>query len=310
MIIIDREAAIKRKIIIGVIALVVLVAAGFAVWYFFIKTNKSAAPTNETPSATEGASPDETNGTVKTEDLLPEIEAENKFKQDRGECLKKFMGLENLTPEGIDKLQADIVGMGSTKTRDYYACRAIKNNDSTYCDVVNANKDDFNFCQSEFALFSGMLFPALKSNSCDQQMISACAKTGSPDCENVCQGYVLNNSEACNNLKDGIGSPLKSTCIAINNKDISVCSALKEVDDQKSCQEIYYFTTAAKENNLSGINNIDDPSFLVIANLYFNKNYNCEKLLAGFGDDACNNKYNSDYLQEQINSAKSSQGNE
>ncbi|TRZ52251.1 hypothetical protein D4R99_03105 [bacterium] len=308
MIIIDRKKIIIKKIVIGVIVLLVLLAVGFAVWRFFIKAKKTATPASETASVSNTVSPNETNGTSNTGSPPPQVQAENQFRLDLGECIKKFTGLENMTSQEVDKLKSDIVSINITKARDYYVCQAVKNDDSKYCDAVKADGESYTFCQNEYLQVSGMMFPALKSNSCDQQIIDVCKRTGGADCDIICQGLYLGNVDECNKLKDG--NPLKGACLAINQKDTSPCSALKSADDQGICQEEYYFIRAAKENNSSLLDSIENISERTIVKLFFDKNYRCEKILAGFGENACNKKYNIDYLQTLKNSAEASQGND
>lgn len=308
MIIIDRKAIIIKKIVIGTMVLIVLLAAGFAVWYFSKKANKPANLVDPTASVSNTVSLDQQmNNANNNGSPQPHVEAENKFKQERGECIKKFTGLENMNTEDVDKLKADMVNMDIMKARDYYTCQAVKNDDSKYCDAVKADGESYAFCQNEYLQVSGMMFPALKSNSCDQQIIDVCKRTGGAGCDIICQGLYLGNVDECNKLKDG--NPLKGACLAINQKDTSPCSALKSVDDQGICQEEYYFIRAAKENNPTLLDSIENISERTIVKLFFDKNYRCEKILAGFGENACNKKYNIDYLQTLKNAATGSQGN-
>jgi hypothetical protein len=310
MIIENRKPILIKRIFVGMIVLIFILVVGFSVWYFFIKANKVAIPGSNTDSFSNTISSNEESAAKKTEKkTLPEIEAENKFMSDKGECKKKFMGLENMTSEEIDKLQASIVDINVTNAKYYYTCQAIKNGNSKYCDAVKVDGSSYDFCQKGLVIYSEMIFPALRSNSCDQQISAACAKSGVTDCENVCQGLISNNSDACNQLKDIDGSPDKSTCLAINNKEIKACSSLKTADDQQTCNEMYYFIRAAKDNDPSLLNSIEDINGRAIFELYFNKNYRCEKLLVGFGDNACDRKYNYDYLQTLKSTATNSQVN-
>jgi hypothetical protein len=306
MTIIDKKALIIKRIFIGVTALIVLLAVGFAARYFFMKENKVKTPAGETTSISNV----EKNGTEKTGDSSPENKIESKFMDEYGECKKKFAGLDNMKTEEVEKLKADIVDINAIGARDYYVCLAVKNDDSKYCDAMKDNRENYAFCQNEYDQVSGLMFPALRSSSCDQKIIDACKRTGgagSADCESICQGLYLGKVEECNKLKDG--SPLKSACLAINKKEISPCSTLKEIDDEKICEEEYYFIRAVKENNQLLLEKIENIGERAIANLYFDKNYRCEKILAGFGENACSMKYNFDYLQTMKKSAESSQEN-
>lgn len=309
MVIIDRKKIIIKKIVIGAVVLIVLFAAGFAVWNFLIKAKKTAPPAKETSSVPSVSSSVEMNGTDKPADVPPEDEAGNKFSQERWDCIQKFSGLENMKTEEVQKLNADIVSLNSMGARNYYVCLAVKNDDSKYCDALKADGEGYAFCQNEYLQVSGMKFPALKSNSCDQKVIDACKKTGGTDadCQIICQGLYLGNIDECNKLEDG--NSLKSACLAIDQKDINVCSALKNTDDQGICREEYYFVRAVKENNPSLLDNIENVDERTITNLYFDKNYKCERMLSGFGQNGCDRKYNIDYLQTLRNSAKDSQTN-
>jgi hypothetical protein len=310
MIIIDRKAIITRRIVIGAIVLIMLIVVGFAVWTFFM-TNDVTTPASNPVNSSKVASPNGTNGTEKKEGVqLSDFELEEKLKQLIDECSKKFAGLENMTPQEVEKLKSDIVNINIEKARDYYVCQAVKNNNSKFCDALKADGENYAFCQNEYLQVSGMKFPALKSNSCDQQIIDACKKSGgseSSDCEIVCQGLFLGKIDECNKLKNG--NPLKSACLAIDQKDVNICSALKNEDDQGICQEEYYFVRAARENNPSLLDNIKNIAEHSITMLYFDKNYSCGKILAGFGENACKNKYNYDYLQEMKKTLGVSQGN-
>jgi hypothetical protein len=308
MIIEDRKPILIKRIAIGAAVVIVLLAIGFAGRLFFIKTDKTATPASETADFSNTISPNGTNGTEKKEGVqMSDFEIENKFKQELDGCINKFAGLDNMKTEEVEKLKVDIVSMNKMKARDYYVCQAVKNNDSKYCDALKDDGENYVFCQNEYTQVSGMKFPALKSNSCDQQIIDACRRSGSTDCEIICQGLFLGKIDECNKLKDG--NPLKSACLAISQKDISLCSSLKNKDDQGICQEGFYFVRAARENNPSLLDSIENLAERSIIMLYFDKNYRCEKILNGFGENACNIKYNNDYLQAMKKSLGGSQGN-
>lgn len=264
------------------IILIALLAVGFASGLFFIKTDKTATSTSEM------------NGTEKKESVqLPDSKVENKLEQEIDECIKKFSGLEDMKTEEVEKLNADIVSTNAMKARYYYVCQAVKNNDSKYCDALKADEKNYAFCQEEYIQLSGMTFPALKSNSCDKQIIDACKRSGSDDCETICQGLYLGKIDECNKLQDG--NPLKGACLAIDQKDINLCSALKSKNDRRTCQEEYYFVRAVKEDNPSLLDSIEDAAERFTVMLYFDKNHECEKILAGFGEDVCK-KYDLNYL--------------
>lgn len=310
---VGKGPIISKKNIIRMVVLVVFVAAIFGAWTYFKKKNNTANVSSslkgDLSSSEAGAIPPPTEIAKKeTAAKMAVVEAENKFKQDLGECLGRFKNLEDMKTENVMNLKEDMVGINIMGTRDYYVCLAVKNDDSKYCDALKTDTDAFAFCQNEFLQVTGMMFPALKSNSCDQQVIDVCKRTGdseSDNCEAVCQGLYLGNVDQCNKIGDK--SPLKSACLAINKKDIGLCSTLKDVDDENICEEEYYFITAAKENNPSLLDKIENAGERSVVKLYFDKNYKCEKILEGFGDNACNKKYNFDYLQEQEKAAGASQ---
>jgi hypothetical protein len=286
MIIVDSRAdKIKRIIIIILVAATIIVAAWLAISFFERRAEEKKI------SSQEAGKRQGDNGENRS---VSETEAE--FDQDRKACLEFFSGLENADTEAIKTKEKEIVEADIEKAKYYYFCLSLKNNNEQYCDALKSNEDAFKNCQQRFSFFSNFFFPALKTNSCDSKFIDACKNAGGSDCESSCRGLILKEAGECEKIAGS--AAVKSACLAINKKDDAIACNSSNEDDRKSCQELFYFLKAIRENNASYINKIEHAAFRPIAQLFFDSNSQCEKILAGFGENACNKKYTQDYLRE------------
>jgi hypothetical protein len=306
----DKRPEIIKRMIILIIILVVLGAIVFGVWFFY--KNKATSPKGDLSSIKVSTVPPATEVAKKeTEARMAVVNVENDFISGLGECLNRFKNLEFMRTNEVAKLNEEMINADLMGTQDYHVCLAVKNNDVKNCDALKSNAKSYSFCQNEYDQTINMKFPALKSNSCDQQIIDACARSGGGDrsqCEIVCQGLYLGNIDECNKIEDG--SPLKSACLSIIKKDVGICSDPKNANDKDGiCEEEYYFVTAVKENKPSLLDNIKELNRRDLYELYFDNNYRCEKMLSVFGENACNTKYNADSLKKAQDAASNSQEN-
>lgn len=274
MIIIDSRAAKIKKIIIVVAIAAIAAEIILAIWLMqgSNQVNKVGEP----------------NGAGEAQG--------DKFSPDLGGCLKYFSGLDKMPTEAVKLKEKEIVEMDIGKASGYYLCLSLKNNNIQYCDALNTNEDALKNCQNGFSEYARTIFPALKANRCDAEFIDACKNTGTINCESLCRGLILRDMAECNNDDLSKDPLMKNMCLAINKDDVNICNSANE-DDRKNCQEVFYFFKAARENNVSYLDKIEDVNFRSIAQLYFDPKAQCEKILARFGEYACNERYSRQLLE-------------
>lgn len=272
----SKEAKIKKIIIVIVIVTVAVAAVIITAWLATRESNQINNEKIEVPNGFKDALVGE----------KPTFDLEG--------CLKNFSGLDKMSTEDVKLKQKEIVEMDIGKASDYYLCLSIKNNNSQYCDALNTSADALKSCKSGFIKYTKTIFPALKANQCDAQSIDACKSTGTDNCESSCRGLILKEMAECDNLSNNYVE--KNMCLAINNDDVSICNSMNE-SDRKNCTEVFYFFKAAREKNASYIDKIEDVDFRPIAQLYFDPETRCEKILAGFGEYSCDEKYSRHLLE-------------
>ena len=272
MIIIDSRAEKIKKIIVIILIVVIVAAVSWlAVAYFGKKMEKKRLSSQE---------PGQTNKVVSP--------AEDELKQGREVCLKFLNGLDKMSTEAVKSKEKEIVEADIGKASPYYLCLSIKNNDNHYCDALNANADALKNCQDGFVQYAKTFFPALKANRCDPEFINECNSVGEKNCESSCRGLVMKELAECDNI---LNNPaLKNACLSINKDDVNVCNSTDE-NERKICQETFYFLKAVRENNVSYLDKIEDVGYRSVLKLYFDPNTQCEKIMAGFGDYACNQRF-------------------
>lgn len=268
MVIIDSKKARTKKIIIAVVIAAVVITI-FWLSSVVRETIKTSRPGEEETSQADLQRPEDLN-------------------QDRETCLSFFGGLENMSTDEVIAKEKDLIGMYVEKAASYNLCLAIKKNDKKYCDPLKVKPEKYQECLNNFVKYSEIIFPSLRANRCDPKLIDACKSTGEKNCESSCRGLVMKQLAECDNI---LNNPeLKNACLSINKNDINLCNLSGNEDEGTTCQEIFYFFEAAKENNASLLENIKDIDFKAIAQLYFDPNYQCEKVLTGTSYNACGKK--------------------
>jgi len=281
MVIIDSKKPKIKKIIIAVVIAAAIITIFLMSLVFrakkinsplLQKTNqeiKTSRPSEEETSQADSQKPEDLN-------------------KDRETCLSFFEGLENMSTDEVKVKEKDLVMMYVEKSASYNLCLAIKKNDKKYCDPLEVNPEKYQECLDNFVKYSKIIFPSLRANRCDPEFIDACKSTGENNCESSCRGLVMKEIAECDNI---LNNPvLKNACLAINRDDVSLCNLSGNEDEETACQETFYFFEAVKENNASLLENIKVIDFKAIAQLYFDPNYQCEKVLTGMSYNACGKK--------------------
>lgn len=224
----------------------------------------------------------------KTEEQIRE-----EFYKEKKECIDRFKITKPEELLSVDPIQA----------RRYAICEAIKENNPQKCSLLKENPKLYKECLDISTLIVKIFFKVLKSKSCPENINNECKKIehiNPANCLAICRAIVFEDSSGCDEIN--YPSVEKAICFAISKKDLSFCKEIKngETDDIQNCEDMYHIVRAAKENNLSYLNQIKLPVNFVIGKLFFNPNLSCQELLTPFNEEYCSQKFTLELLQRRL----------
>jgi hypothetical protein len=283
-------------VILGLFLMGLILTSAVTIYLAKLYQGKTSGQENQPAAAKEKTWPASLFDVTETEKAKvrgkTDEEIKNEFNKEKQDCLDRF---KTTQPENI--LAADV-----NQAISLITCQAIKNNNLSQCDLLKTNQSAFQQCQEMAAWHLKVIFPALRSRDCSAEIIKECEALKLENCQAICQGFILGNTESCNQIKTL--SLQGAMCLAITQKNISLCQSLQNQGDITDCQDIYYFIRAVKENQPPLLDNIKNGINFAIGKLFFNQTLLCEDLLTAFNEPYCSQTYSPEALNRRLDIAK------